>query len=88
MNVAHIECEAMRAPDPDFYVALMAAVSGGICVLAEPRESTLQKWLYWAVAPAVAIACISLALESVLAGFGLGVFVVLFLALMYLRYKL
>ncbi|GLE57588.1 hypothetical protein [Mycobacteroides chelonae] len=78
----------MRTPDPDFYVALMAAISGGICIFAEPRESTLQKWLYWAVAPAVAVICISLALKSVLAGLGLGVFVVLFMAMGYLRYKL
>ncbi|ALR14317.1 membrane protein [Mycobacteroides saopaulense] len=78
----------MRAPDPEFYVALMAAVSGGICIFAEPRESVLQKWLYWAVAPLVAIVCISLALKSVVAGLGLGVFVVLFLAMGYFRYKL
>ncbi|QCH25223.1 hypothetical protein [Mycobacteroides salmoniphilum] len=78
----------MRAPDPAVYVALMAAVSGGICILAEPRESTVQKWLYWAVAPLVAVVCISLALKSVLAGLGIGAFVVLFLALTHLRYKL
>ncbi|MGV0583797.1 hypothetical protein ABQE45_08625 [Mycobacteroides chelonae] len=74
----------MSAPEPDFYMALMAAVSGGIGLLAEPRESTVQKWLYWAVA----VVCISLALKSVLAGLGLGAFVLLFLAMMYLRYKL
>ncbi|TDZ42809.1 hypothetical protein [Mycobacteroides franklinii] len=78
----------MRAPEPDFYIALMAAVSGGIGLLAEPHESTVQKWLYWAVAPAVAVVCISLALKSVLAGLGLGAFVLLFLAMIYLRYKL
>ncbi|SKX16145.1 Uncharacterised protein [Mycobacteroides abscessus subsp. massiliense] len=78
----------MRAPEPDFYMALMAAVCGGIGLLAEPRESTVQKWLYWAIASAVATVCISLALKSVLAGLGLGAFVLLFLAMMYLRYKL
>lgn len=77
----------MRAPDPDFYMALMAAVTGGICLFAEPRESTAQKWLYWAVAPAVAVVCISLAFKSMLAGLLLGPFVALFLAMTYLRYK-
>lgn len=56
--------------------------------MAEPRESTVQKWLYWVVAPAVAIVCISLVFKSVLAGLGLGAFVLPFLAMMYLRYKL
>jgi len=78
----------MRAPDPEFYAALTAIVTGGICVLAEPRESTVQKWLYWAVAPVVAIICISLAFKSVLAGLGLGAFVVLFIVMGYFRYKL
>ncbi|WP_182865549.1 hypothetical protein [Mycobacteroides abscessus] len=78
----------VRAPEPDFYIALMAVVSGGVSLFAEPRESTVQKWLYWVVAPAVAVICISLALKSVLAGLGLGAFVLLFLAMMYLRYKL
>ncbi|KRQ28126.1 hypothetical protein BKG80_06815 [Mycobacteroides chelonae] len=78
----------MRAPEPDFYIALMAAVIGGVSLFAEPRESTAQKWLYWVVAPAVAVVCISLALKSVLAGLGLGAFVLLFLAMTYLRYKL
>ncbi|WP_078308633.1 MULTISPECIES: hypothetical protein [unclassified Mycobacterium] len=63
-------------------------MSGGICILAEPRESTVQKWLYRAVAALVAVVCISLALKSVLAGLGIGAFVVLFLALTYLRYEL
>ncbi|RIS79127.1 hypothetical protein [Mycobacteroides abscessus] len=78
----------MRAPEPDFYMAVMAAVIGGVSLFAEPRESTVQKWLYWVVAPAVAVVCISLALKSVLAGLGLGAFVLLFLAVTYLRYKL
>lgn len=77
-----------ESPGTELYIALMAAVRGGIGLLAEPRESTVQKWLYWAIAPAVAAVCISLALKSVLAGLGLGVFVLLFLAMMYLRYKL
>ncbi|EIU13941.1 putative membrane protein [Mycobacteroides abscessus 5S-0422] len=78
----------MRAPEPDFYIALMAAVIGGVSLFAEPRESAVQKWLYWAVAPAVAVVCISLVFQSVLTGLGLGAFVLLFLAMTYLRYKL
>lgn len=69
-------------------MALMAAVTGGVSLFAEPHESTVQKWLYWVVAPAVAIVCISLVFKSVLVGLGLGAFVVLFLAMTYLRYKL
>lgn len=78
----------MRVPEPDFYMAVMAAVIGGVSLFAEPRESTVQKWLYWVVAPAVAVVCISLVFKSVLAGLGLGAFVLLFLAMMYLRYEL
>ncbi|TDZ82108.1 hypothetical protein DE4585_02637 [Mycobacteroides salmoniphilum] len=78
----------MRAPAPDFYMALMAVVTGGICILVEPRESTVHKWLYWAVAPAVAAVCAWQAFGSVLAGLGSGAFAILFLAMMYLRYEL
>lgn len=38
----------MRAPEPDSHIALMAAVIGGVSLFTEPRESTAQKWLYWA----------------------------------------
>ena len=78
----------MRSPEPDSHIALMAAVIGGVSLFTEPRESTAQKWLYWALAPAVAIVCISLVFKSVLVGLGLGASVFLFLAMTYLRYKL
>lgn len=77
----------MRAPERDLQ-GVMAAVIGGVSLFAEPRESTVQKWLYWVVAPAAAVVCISLALKSVLAGLGLGAFVLIFLAMTYLRHKL
>lgn len=62
----------MRAPEPDFYIALMAAVIGGVSRFTEPRESTAQKWLYRAVAPAVAVVCISLVFKACLPDWGLA----------------
>lgn len=49
--MVHTWSQVMRAPEPDFYMALMAAVIGGVSLFTEPRESAVQKWLYWAVAP-------------------------------------
>ncbi|MUM16363.1 hypothetical protein FZI91_03095 [Mycobacterium sp. CBMA271] len=77
----------MKAPDTDFYLAVMAAVSGGILILIEPDGSSRQKWLYWAVAPMVAAICTALATTSIPLSLGAGVAVLFLAAVGYLRYK-
>ncbi|WP_371750558.1 hypothetical protein [Mycobacteroides sp. LB1] len=78
----------MTAPNPDFYMALMAAVSGGILLFAEPGESSRQKWLYWAVAPIAAVICTALATKSIPLSLVAGSAALFLAAVNYVRYKI
>ncbi len=63
----------MSVTDPHIYLACLAViVSGGVSAFVDPGRGTVQKWIYWCLAPVIAVVCFSLAF-GVKAGLAFGV---------------
>jgi hypothetical protein len=71
----------MKLAHWEFYVAIALIVCGWSMMFGDPNRSKLRKWIYWCIAPLIAIVCSGLAFNSFVLGLGFAlVIMVLFIA--------